>query len=267
MNRAKSAALLIICVFFMNLPSALAQTRTRAKTSSGRTEAFTTLWADKRVQADGLLSDWPDSLRSYNEAARLFYAIANDNENLYIALKSDTREGLNKILMGGISFSATADPKTKEKPTVTFPVLDRASQGRRTDERPDEQDIQNQVLSRIKDIKVSGFREIIDGGISLQNTYGIKAAAAFDKENNLVQELIIPLHLLNLKTEKQEQVVYQIRINGLVRPGAPTVQRPMNQRPMPNGMYGRPFPQNNQLSKALSPTEFNLRSTLATGSN
>jgi hypothetical protein len=126
--------------------------------------------------------------------------------------------------------------------------------------------MQKQILSKIKDIKVTGFKEIIDGGISLQNTYGIRAAASFDKNNNLVQEIIIPLNLLNLSIAEGGEVTYSIRVNGLQVPAERvTNQRQTSQRQQMGGMYGNQFPpRNSAMNKLLTSTEFYIKSRLAT---
>lgn len=234
--------------------------------SQKKAEMINTRWANNPVVADGLLTDWPDSLSLFNEATNLYYSLANDDKNVYLALRSASKQDLTKILAGGISFSANIYGKKKDPPTVIFPILDRTpGKNRNVKEQPEEDEMQKQVLSRIKDIKVTGFKEIIDGGISLQNTYGIRAAASFDKNNNLVQEIIIPLTLLNLSTMNAGEVVYSIKVNGLRSQTAAMDQRQTAQRQQMGGMYGGQFPpRNSAMSKMLTSTEFYIKSRLAT---
>lgn len=238
--------------------------------SQKKAEMITTKWAEKPVIADGLLDDWQDSLSLYNETTKLHYSLSNDDKNIYLALKSNSRQELTRILIGGISFSAVLEDKKKDNPTVTFPVLDRTpGKPKNAQEQPEEGERQKMILSRIKDIKVKGFKEIIDGGISLQNTYGIRAGAAFDDKNNLVQEIVIPLSLLNLDPLSAELVTYQIKINGLQVPqnGGGMSGRPGYQQQSRGGMYGgygnqmggRPM-----VNKMFTSTEFYIKSKLAT---
>jgi hypothetical protein len=257
MIRIKNIVLVIALISLFNSPVAFSQKKA---------ELINTRWALNPVVADGVLSDWPDSLSMFNEATNLYYGLANDDKNVYLAIRSASKQDLTKILAGGISFSANIDGKKKDPPTVIFPILDRTpGKNRNTREQPEVEEMQKQVLSRIKDIKVAGFKEIIDGGISLQNTYGIRAAASFDKNNNLVQEIIIPLSLLNLSTINGDEVTYSIRVNGLQGPSVSANQRPINQRQPMGGMYGNQFPsRNSQMSKLLASTEFYIKSRLAT---
>lgn len=258
MIKIKNIILVIALVSLFNLPAAFSQKKA---------ELISTRWALKPVVADGSLSDWPDSLTLFNEATNLNYGLANDDTNVYLAIRSASKQDLNKILAGGISFSANIEGKKKDPPTVIFPVLDRTpGKNKNNREQPGVEERQKQVLSKIKDIRVTGFKEIIDGAISLQNTYGIRAAASFDKNNNLVQEIIIPLSLLNLSTADGVEVTYSIRVNGLQVPTERIInQRQTAQRQPMGGMYGSQFPpRNSAMNKLLSSTEFFIKSRLAT---
>ncbi len=257
MIRNKNIIIVIALGLLFNLPDVYAQKKA---------DLINTRWAFETVVADGVLSDWPDSLTMFNEATNLYYGLANDDKNVYLAIKSASKQDLTKILAGGISFSANIEGKKKDPPTVIFPILDRTpGKNRNSKEQPEIEEMQKQVLSRIKDIKVTGFKEIIDGGISLQNTYGIRAAASFDKNNNLVQEIIIPLSLLNLTTANSGEVTYSIRVNGLQAPSVAMNQRQNTQRQPMGGMYGNQFPsRNSPMNKLLTSTEFYIKSRLAT---
>ncbi|MHB1176763.1 MAG: hypothetical protein ACYCZO_00350 [Daejeonella sp.] len=256
MIKLKSIVLVIALALLANLSPAFSQKNA---------DLITTKWAKKPVVADGLLNDWPDSLTLYNKETKLHYNLANDETNIYLALKSTSKEDLTKIFAGGISFSANLENKKKDPATVIFPVLDRTpGKNRNVREQPTMDEMQKRVLSRIKDIKVTGFKKIIDGGISLQNSYGIRAAVAFDKNNNLVQEIIIPLSLLNLSLSENDLVTYHIKINGVQTPSGSMPQRQINQRQSMGGMYEGQYPQRNtQFNKLLAATDFYIKSRLA----
>jgi hypothetical protein len=247
--------------------------------SQKKAELITSLWAGKPILIDGKLNDWNDSLSLYNDAAKLYYNIANDDENIYLAIKNGSPESLTRILARGISFSANIENK-KIPAMVTFPLLDRTP-GKKLNETepPEPEEIQRRILERIKQIRVDGFKEIIDGGISLYNTYGIKAAAAFDSKNNLIQEIAIPIRLLGIEPGRTEPITYGIRINGFQGPPA-AQQRDMNAFDdmygggfggRYNGRYGRNYggmyggmPSRNYPPARISTsTEFFIKSQLA----
>ena len=256
MIKTKIYVLLFLSVLLVNALPAWSQKKA---------ELISTKWAGNAVYIDGSLNDWNDSLTLYNEATKLYYSLANDENNLYLAIRNTSKESLAKILAAGISFSANIESNRKNPPKVTFPVLDRTAGRNRTinSQETDIKEMQKQTLSRIKQIRVGGFREIIDGGISLYNTYGIKAAVAFDSNNNLVQEIAIPLSLLNLTAGSSDLITYNIKINGLKSPAEGTGQRQGNQSYGMGGMYGRQYPRATPINKALSSTEFYIKSKLA----
>jgi len=248
--------------------------------SQKKAELITSLWADKLILIDGHLNDWNDSLTLYNDATKLYYNIANDDENIYLAIKNGSQQSLTRILARGISFTANIEGNKKIPTMITFPVLDRTP-GKKLNEteRPEPEEMQKRILERIKEIRVDGFKEIVDGGISLYNTYGIKAAAAFDSKNNLIQEIVIPIRLLGIEPGRTEPITYGIRINGFQGPSA-AQQRDMNAFDdmygggfggRNNGRYGRDFDgmygrmpsRNFPTARIVTSTEFFIKSALA----
>lgn len=204
-----------------------------------KAETILTKWADQAPVIDGQLNDWKDSLELYNNSAKLYYSLSNDDENIYLAIKNNSRENLMMILATGITFSANIESNKKNPPKIIFPIIDRTpGKKRNTEEQPEPEEIQKEILSRINEVRVSGFKEIIDGGISLYNTYGIKAATGFDSKNNLVQEIAIPLSLLGLQSGNTEPIVYSIRVNGFQGPAV------RQERNMYNDMYGGRYGRN-----------------------
>lgn len=256
----KGLILTVICSFLLEMLPAFSQKKA---------EVIISKWADKPIIADGLLDDWPDTLSLYNKDAGIYYSLSNDSQNIYLAMRSISKESVTRILVGGISFSANIESRKKEVPTVTFPIADRTQgRNRNTKGQPGVQDGLQQLLSHVKDIKVEGFKEIIDGGISLENTYGIRAAATFDQDHNLVQEIIIPIRLLNLNTDVTDPITYRIKINGIPEPPSRmSAQNDPRQRMggmYGGGMYSGNFPQRLPQNKLLSSKEFYIKSSLAT---
>jgi hypothetical protein len=212
--------------------------------SQKKAELIKSLWVDKPILIDGQLEDWKDSLSLYNEATKLYYNLANDDENIYLAIKNGAPESLTRILARGISFTANIENK-KIPAMITFPLLDRTPGKKRNEtEQPEPEEIQKRIIERIKEIRVDGFKEIIDGGISLNNSYGIKAAAAFDSKDNLIQEIAIPIRLLGILPGRTEPVTYGIRINGFVGPAAVQRRDMTNFDDMYGGRYGGRFGRN-----------------------
>jgi lipoprotein-anchoring transpeptidase ErfK/SrfK len=252
--------------------------------SQKKAEIIKTRWAEKSIEVNGILSDWKDSLDLYNADTKLFYSIANDHENIYLAVKNSSEDNLTKILARGISFTVNFENTKKVAPTVTFPVLDRTPGKKQVEtEQPEAKEIQRRIISKIKEIKVEGFKELVDGGISLYNTYGIKAVLSLDEKNDMIQEIAIPLRLLGIESGSTELITYRIRINGF-QGSASIQQRDMNDYDdlyggtygdrfnrrsgrNYNGMYGG-MPRRNYLStNTTNSTEFFIKSALAAKQN
>ncbi|HUH33757.1 MAG TPA: hypothetical protein VLZ28_07365 [Daejeonella sp.] len=221
-------------------------------------------WAPKPIEVDGQLKDWNDSLQYFNEDTQFAFNLLNDDKTLYLAIKSKNKDNLNRILARGISFSVNTEGKKKPGSTVIFPVMERTSQPVKTVKgQVDVKEMQAQTLSRMRRINVTGFAEILDGSISMDNTYGIAAAASFDSENNLIAEIAIPFHLLGI-TNNHELIAVLIEINGIKQPRS--AYNP--NRDSRSGMYGYPsrdyrYDRRPVINKQNTASGFWIKSTLA----
>lgn len=193
-------------------------------------------WAES-LKIDGKLGDWGDSLKYFNESTRFSFDIRNDKETLYLAIKSTDPENLTRILARGISFSMNEKSKKDAGPTVIFPVIDRNIQTIKTAKPavPDAKENQKQTVSKLSKFHVKGFSEIIDGAVSISNSYGILTGAAFDSQNNFTVEIAVPFRLLEI-TPNQEAISCLIEINGVKQ--VRTSYDP--NRNSSRGMYGYP---------------------------
>lgn len=200
--------------------------------------------APANIRIDGKATEWNDTFAAENKRTELFYNIANDDKNLYVIIKSANSSVVNKIMLGGITFTVNAQGKKREKDasSLTYPVIKRANrqqgartggQGQarqqggaqggfqnRTQQTQQQRDsaalVQRKTqLATVKEIKVSGFKAITDSLISIYNEYGVKTVASFDQKGAFVYELAIPLSILELSTTSTKEFVYQIKLNGL----------------------------------------------------
>lgn len=248
--------LLIGCSFFL-FKSAIAQT---IKSD----DAITSRWAPKSIDVDGQLKDWNDSLQYFNEDTQFSFNIQNDDKTLYLAIKSKDRQNLNRILARGISFSVNTDGKKKPGATVIFPVMERTSQpAGPSKSKPDIKTKQAHILARMQRINVKGFPDILDGSVSINNTYGIAAAANFDSADNLVIEVAVPLQQLGI-TSSHELIALFVEINGVKQPRS--AYNP--NRDSRSGMYGYPsrdyrYDRRPVTSKLNASTGFWIQTTLA----
>ena len=225
----KSAAIFLL---FLNSISVNAQKRQKDIQENS-------VFVSVPIKIDGKLNDWNDTLQAFNRTTSLGYTIANDEKNIYLVIKSTDEANNNKLLAGGITFTLNTEGKKKDAEAfiVTFPVINITArpQGQRGQGMPGVQRQQGQggqvqgqsqgtdaavierrkqQLAQFKEIKVFGFNEITDSLVSIYNEYGIKVAASYDIKGSLIYELAISLKSLDLKTDNQNELAYNIKING-----------------------------------------------------
>lgn len=191
------------------------------------------------LKIDGKLTEWGAALQAYNKSTKLWYTLANDNQDIYLAIKSTDAANINKILAGGISFSINTAGKKKDKGAyvITFPVVTGAGgrgmgRGRRggfggNQDTPDSTAIleqHKQALATCKVISAIGFKDITDTLISIYNEYSIKAVANFDDKGNFVYELAIPFKMLEITAGNQTEIAYNIKVNGMQAGGGGNIK-------------------------------------------
>lgn len=199
------------------------------------------------IRADGKNNEWNDSFQALNKRTDIFYTIANDDNNLYLAIKSTDPSNNMKIFAGGITFSINPDGKKKEKEsiTLTYPVINRANfraggAGRRqamgavginmggggggqeiTKLQRDSMmaAMQRTQLAQVKEIKISGFKNTADSVVSIYNEFGIKAVASIGEDHAFFYEVAIPLAALGMTKDTATEFAYNIKLNGFQMPG------------------------------------------------
>ncbi|QEM07487.1 hypothetical protein DIU31_029770 [Mucilaginibacter rubeus] len=179
------------------------------------------------INIDGDLKEWGDSLRYYNEENKLNYALANDKDYLYAAIRISDRLDKMKVLNAGITLSI--DPKGKKKDSfmLTFPLA-------APDEKPefakpkddngeitqaDRDELMRERITKLRYIKVVGFKDIDGDMITTSNTYGIKTAINYDANGDLVYEAAIPLSFFHAGNDAfKSEWAFNFKINGFQRP-------------------------------------------------
>jgi len=195
----------------------------------------TAVAAPSTIRIDGRNLEW-SNFSAENKRTELLYTIANDDKNLYLALKATAHEVINKIFAGGISFSVNTKGRKREDEaiTVTYPIFARNNANRggggqvgsnrpRMGQNIPEQSQQQRdsisyeqrkiQLANIKEIKIKGFN-IADSLISIYNEYGIKVVGKMDEQKAYFCEVVVPLSLLGLSIGDKKEIAYQIKLNG-----------------------------------------------------
>jgi len=195
------------------------------------------IFAASPVKIDGKLKEWPAGFQAYNKSTHLYYTMANDEQNLYLVIRTTDATTNAKITAGGITLAINTAGQKKEEGaySLTYPIIQRPQGGPGPGQRTmtfiggppggggsgqsgADSDMlkaaHERVINNAKEIKVSGFKDIQDSLIAIYNDYKIKAAIDYDKDNAFVYELAIPLKLMGLDGDKKD-FAYNIKLNGL----------------------------------------------------
>jgi hypothetical protein len=191
------------------------------------------LRAPANIKIDGKATEWGGKFQAYNKSTDIFYSIANDDNNLYLAIQAVNPTIINKIIWGGVTFAIYNSNKKndKDRVAITFPKYDKNNGQHyislknkpavikdtlKNNMQVDSftHAINNQLAGMAKMIEVIGIKAITDSIISVYNEDGIKAVALFDKQTNYNYELAIPLKYLPGLYNKANQFSYQIKLNG-----------------------------------------------------
>ncbi len=174
---------------------------------------------------DGTAAEWNYTFVAYNKSLGIYYTIANDEEKLYLIIKAEEVQIINKIVSQGISFKIK-NSVDKNNLNVCYPVYEikkrplfLAIKERKNGDNEHEKLINDslkksfnsKLVENLQKIGVEGVTEIKDSLISIYNPEGIRANGKFDENVNYTLELGIPLKLLG----KEKQFHYSIQINGV----------------------------------------------------
>lgn len=180
------------------------------------------------VKIDGKLDDWHSADFTYNKATKLYYGIANDENNLYLAIKSTNKANNYKINGGGIGICINYKNIASEKgaPLLIFPNINVAAmrgimiqqftllKSKNHKVTPDEvSQMRKNMIANAKEIKLVNFPNITDSLISIYNRYGIKTAITYDNDGNLCYELSIPFKQLNITPADHKEFFYELKVN------------------------------------------------------
>jgi len=192
--------------------------------------------APDNIKIDGKINEWA-SLQAYNSTSRIHYTVSNDDNNLYLTIRGLGQRVALKSIRGGLVFTVNSSADKKQRDgannvTITFPVsLDREAVNNIMNPQylitPLLKDtlanakqidslvaLSNQRLTdALKEIRLSGVKEIADSSLSIYNTNGIKAKMLFKKIQPII-ELAIPLKYLGVSINSFQKFSYNIKING-----------------------------------------------------
>ena len=181
------------------------------------------------MKIDGKAIEWGDGFRAYNSAVKLFYSMANDDENLYFTLKAADIVVIEKALVGGIAFVIEPIKKNsgQNSVSITSPVRPiRYFAHVFSPLRDTTKNIfeylpgMNLTLdTSFKQLEVTGALNIVDGKIPVYNEFGILSAGRFQADRSYSYEIAIPIKYFIKNVSDQGQFKYAIKLNSLKNAG------------------------------------------------
>ena len=191
----------------------------------------------QNIKIDGHLQEWANMPWAYNETNRIYYLVANDDANLYLAIRGVDVTVITKVLNGGIAFtvSHSLDKKARAKAagnaTVTFPVSlsnndmlsvvhqvlvlrqfkgDTLAHGKEIDSI---RNIANKQLTTVlKEIGVTGLKGISETVLPIYNDKDVLASGKLQGAQPIF-EIAIPLKYLGLDFNNNINFSYRIKLD------------------------------------------------------
>ena len=188
------------------------------------------------IELDGLAKEWDQNQFVTDKVSGISYAFANNDSTLFVILKTANKESIAKIIHWGLSLGFNARGQKKVQESISFPA------GKTPDKRYNpilgrtKRPSFKEEISQLNNIELHGFTTLLDGPISLNNDFGIRAVAQLSEAEELVCEYALPLKLLQINPSKNDIFACQIKLNGLVLGASPNVvSKTIQPRGIPSG--------------------------------
>lgn len=185
--------------------------------------------APENVKIDGKATEWGDGFRAYNSAVKLFYSMANDDENLYFTLKAADIIIIEKALVGGITFAIESIKKNSGQNSVSITSPVRPGRYFAHVFLPLRDTTKNMLEylpgmnltldTSFKQLEVTGALNIVDGKIPIYNEFGILSAGRFQADRSYNYEIAIPIKFFIKNVSDKGQFKYTIKLNSLKNAG------------------------------------------------
>jgi uncharacterized protein YceK len=178
--------------------------------SSSRVVPYASKWNAPFSYVDEVKPDQQD------QKSRLRYGIINDDQFVYLTLKTKDPNTVQKILNNGLKVSFSPDGQKQNSYSLLFPVVMR--EDRRALKRIDT-DLPNSLGLDIlldsynkealwKDKKGQYSINLVKGDGS------IRSHISMDKNGELTEQIVIPFHLLAVNTKEAQSLGVNIKIDG-----------------------------------------------------
>ncbi len=195
-----------------------------SRTIFAQLDVSTAKWKSK-VIIDGKPDEWSLPLGFYNTETKLFFAVANDSNNLYLCFQSNDEGNQVKINVAGMSVSLSSKGKHRCNATINFPLTDKKSRFAEDDliaeKKPDMASLKNTFILQNSNMDISGFASQ-KGVIPINDSSGINAAINWNQNFIMTYELRLPLKELFGKDYKLQDLTktisIEVEVNAVTEP-------------------------------------------------
>ncbi len=203
-------------------------------------DADVNIWMKQPIKVDGVSNEWHEPLNNYNTETKLAFALANDQQNLYLIIESLDEVTTRKLMSGGLTLDINTAGKKKDGIKLNFLGMNQppVPHDKNDTLRHQAPDMDQDEHGGVHVIQVSGFKNIPDGSLAMPNKEGIQVAAAFNKQRDYICELAIPFAELGLKGDEMKAIAYNIKINSGVEHHARTAADGTSDPSVGKGMSG-----------------------------
>jgi len=181
-----------------------------AACSSSKTMNYDSKWNAPFTYVDEVKPDQQD------QKSRLRYGIINDDQYIYLTLKTKDPVTIQKILGSGLKISFSPEGQKKEAYSLLFPVImkeDRKALNRIETDLPNSLGL-NLLLDSYNKEALWKDRQ---GQHSINLVVGegsIKSHISMDRDGELTEQIAIPFNLMALNTKEASVLGVNIKIDG-----------------------------------------------------
>ncbi|GGH31157.1 hypothetical protein GCM10011418_43730 [Sphingobacterium alkalisoli] len=186
------------------------------------------------IVIDGNLNEWNDQLIPIEDDAWSF-GIGKEGDKLFVAVRVQDPVLRQEVIRNGIIVNLSYTDRKKDGAQLTYPFPDRERlRALSQNEDLDRSAFQQELLNSSRGYYVKGFSKVINGLLSFENNYGVKAVVKLDSNEHFLYEAEIPLGLIEFE---EEEIAVQIVVNNVFR----QLQKAAKNRSgsSPYSMYGR----------------------------
>ncbi|GAB2978990.1 hypothetical protein GCM10027049_13310 [Mucilaginibacter puniceus] len=184
----------------------------------------TSLRAPADIKIDGKPKEWGGRFQAYNKTTGVYYTIANDAENLYLAIYSNEKDYTDKIIRNGITISFNANKKSKDGSVVIkYPLsqaqtMDESNKYSEMIHKSRTEDplllkMNKAIVTKNKHLKVFGSKILTDTLYSIYDAKDILVGLDCPAENELYYEIAIPLKYLEFTSGALPKTNYNVQVN------------------------------------------------------